>query len=134
MEHERGSAHPYPQSDTPLILPSGTTVRVRNLIVFHGTHRRHLTIMIETPTPATARERNAREACELANMFREYAETKRLDGIRVAICRTQACLETRESASEMFQFIRDEDGAWTETSLPSCDQELCNRPVNPTIE
>jgi hypothetical protein len=117
MAQNPDPAHPFPLDDAPLTLPSGTTVRVRNLVVFQGRTKRQLTIMIETPTAATDTERLAREAKELANMHQQFAEMEHLDGITVAVCRTQACLETREVPSEMFRFVRGIDGHWTDDPM-----------------
>lgn len=106
-------AHPYPASDTPLTLPSGTVVRVRNVVVFHGRHARRLTIVIETPTERIASTRLADEARELAEMHQEFADSNQLDGVTVMVCRTQACLELREPTTEMFHFVRAAGGGWT---------------------
>lgn len=117
MTQNSDPAHPFPLEDTPLTLASGTTVHVRNLVVFEGGAKRQLTIVIETPTAATDTKRLAREAKELANMHQQFAEMERLDSITVAICRTQACLETREAPSEVFRFVRAIDGYWTDDPI-----------------
>ena len=102
----------FPANDTPLTLPSGTVVRVRNLVVFRGHSGSTLTIMIETPSPAADSGRVAQEALELARLHDEFADKQAIGRIVVAVCRTQACLETRERPSEMFQFIRRTDRTW----------------------
>ena len=104
---------PYPQSDTPLTLPSGTVVRVRNLVVFVSEGRSGLTIQIETPTPSADSAKLAREALELVEMHNEFAKLRSLSSIRVAICRTQACVEMRELPHETFTYDRV-NGAWVD--------------------
>lgn len=103
---------PYPSNDSPLTLPSGTVVHQRNLVVFRGHHVSGLTIVIETPTPAADSQRIAREAHEVATLHAAFAEAQAIDRITVAICRSQACIELREVATEMFQFVRAADGTW----------------------
>jgi hypothetical protein len=109
------TSSPYPQSDTPLTLPSGTVVLVRNLVVFDSRGRRGLTIYIETPTPSADSAKLAREARELVDMHNEFASRQSLTSIRVAICRTQACVEMRESPPETFIYDRV-DGEWVSVS------------------
>lgn len=117
MAQNTDPAQPFPLEDTPLTLTSGTIVHVRNLVIFQGRTKRQLTIVVETPTAATDTERLAREAKELANMHQQFAEMEHLDGITVAVCRTQACLETREAPSETFRFVRAIDGYWTDDPM-----------------
>lgn len=104
---------PYPTTNLPVTLASGTVVRVRNLVVFHGNNTRQLTIMIETPTPVTDNRRLADEARQLAVVYRQYADNEQIDGITISLCRTQACLELREVPTERFHFTRGANGAWT---------------------
>ena len=104
--------HPYPTSDSPLALPSGTVVHQRNLVVFRGRGVSTLTMTIETPTPPSDSERVAREAFEMAVLHDASAETQSIRRITVAVCRSQACLELRELATEMFHFVRGNDGTW----------------------
>jgi hypothetical protein len=100
----------YPASDAPLTLSSGTVVRMRNLIVFGGNNTRRLTVVIQTPTPASEGARLAKEALELADLYRDYVP--QLNAITIAVCRTQACIEMREPSTEMFQFVRTVGGDW----------------------
>jgi hypothetical protein len=103
---------PYPANNTPLTLTSGTVLRQRDLVVFRGRHISSLTIVIETPAPASDSARVAQEAHEVANIHSEFAAAQRVSRIIVAVCRTQACLESRELPAEMFHFARSADGAW----------------------
>ena len=112
MPNSSDSTSAYPLSDTPLTLPSGVVVRVRNRVVFRGTHTTRLTIVIETPTPPTAVDRLADEARELADLLQRYAPVEGLDGITIMICRTRPCLEMRERSDEMFHFLPDGHGHW----------------------
>lgn len=105
-------SHPYPANDSPLTLPSGTVVRQRNLVVFRGHNVSALTITIETPTPAADSVRVAREAQEVATLHDTFAQRQGISRITIAVCRSQACLELREPAAEMFHFVRTSDGSW----------------------
>jgi hypothetical protein len=102
------ASSPYPLSDAPFVLPSGTTVRLRNRIGFRGHHSQRLTIVIETPTPATAVAQLRKESRQLAEMLRQFADAARIDRLTVMICRTQACVEMREPSNEMFHFLAKE--------------------------
>jgi hypothetical protein len=103
---------PYPLSDTPLQLPSGTTVRLRNRVVFRGRHTTRLTIVIETPTAADAIAQLQEESREVAEVFRQFATTEQIAHLTVMVCRTQTCLEMREPSHEMFHFVRDGEAPW----------------------
>jgi hypothetical protein len=96
-----------------MTLASGTVVRQRNLVVFRGQNGNSLTITIETPTPAADSTRIVQEAREVAARHDEYARTQGVDRIAVAVCRSQACLELREMATELFHFARAADGTWS---------------------
>ena len=113
--------NPYPANNTPITLASGTVVRQRNLVVFRGRNgNSSLTITIETPTSATDSNRVSQEAREVAALHDEYARAQRIDRISVAVCRSQACLELREIAKELFHFERGADGTWSaQRSRPS---------------
>ncbi len=102
---------PYPLMDHPLTLSSGTVVRERNFVVFQGQQTSILTITIQTPTPA-GDTRLAAEAREIAARNDAYARQRGIDRITIAVCRTQACIELREVAAEMFHFVRASDGTW----------------------
>jgi len=104
--------YPYPANDTPLTLPSGILVRERNLVVFLGHNASSLTVVIETPTPATDSARVADETREVANLHSAFAQSNGLSHIVVLVCRTQACQELRERSAELFDFVRGADGAW----------------------
>jgi hypothetical protein len=101
-----------PTNDAPLTLSSGTVVRMRNLVVYFGRNTRNMTVFIETPTPASDSTRLADEAYELANLHREFADKEQLGTIIIAVCRTQACSELRETSTEQFVFARTADGDW----------------------
>ena len=101
-----------PMNDTPLSLPSGTVVRVRNLVVFRGQQSSNLTLYIETPTPAADAITVRQEAAELVELHSEFAQRFGIRRALIGICRTQACLEMREIPAEMFHFVRDLDGSW----------------------
>ena len=109
---EPDGAHGFPANDARLVLPSGTVVRVRNLVVFRGHSGSNLTIMIQTPSAASDADRVANEALEVARLHDEFADRQSVGRIIVMICRTQACLETREPSTEMFQFVRQTDRTW----------------------
>jgi hypothetical protein len=85
---------------------------VRNRVVFHGHHSQRLTVVIETPTLATAVTQLREESRQLAEMLRHLADAARVDRLTVMICRTQACLELREPSHEMFHFAREGDAPW----------------------
>jgi hypothetical protein len=112
-DSEHDPPHAGPLSDTPLGLPSGTVVRVRNLVIFKNLGGPgSLTIYIETPTAAHDADRLAREAQELATMHDMFAQTQNITTISVAVCRTPECIELRGAPSERFSFTRANDGAW----------------------
>jgi hypothetical protein len=105
---------PYPANDAPMTLASGTVVRQRNIVVFRGRNgNSSLTITIETPTSATDSARVSEEAREVAGLLDEYTRRQGIDRISVAVCRSQACLELREVAKELFHFERAADGTWS---------------------
>lgn len=54
--------YPYPANDVPLQLLWGSVVRQRDVVIFRGQHTSSLTIVIETPSPASESARVAREA------------------------------------------------------------------------
>ena len=108
-----------PGNDTPVTLPSGTVVRVRNIVVFIGPSGRSLTLYIESPTPATDSARVAREAKELIDLHGAASSLGPIVRAMVGICRTQGCLELREAPSEMFFFRPQPDGTWRAEPPPS---------------
>src|SRR3954464_13611457 len=87
---------PYPANDSPVTLPSGTVVRVRNLVVFAGPQGKTLTIYIQSPTPASDSARLAREAQELVDLHGAFGGIGPLVRVTVGVCRSQTCLEMRE--------------------------------------
>ena len=109
---------PYPANDTPLTLPSGTVVRVRNLVVFAGSGGRALTLYIQSPTLPSDSARLAREAKELVDLHAASGSFGPLTRTTVGVCRTQACLEMREMPSEMFLFVAQPDGSWRAVAAP----------------
>ena len=112
-------ASPYPANDTPVTLPSGTVVRVRNMVVFAGSHGRALTLYIQSPTPASDSARLAREARELVDLHHATGGLGPLTQATVGVCRTQACLEMRETPTEMFFFVAQPDGSWQAVAPPA---------------
>jgi hypothetical protein len=106
----------YPQNDIPVTLPSGTVVHVRDVVVVNGNDR-VLTLYIETPTSQAKSKQLASEAMELVNRWNDFSKQHNVDRVIIAICRTQACLETREITTEMFRFDRQSDGSWKVTPL-----------------
>jgi hypothetical protein len=111
-------ASPYPANDSPITLPSGTVVRVRNLVVFVGPRGKDLTLYIQSPTPASDSARVAREAKELVDLHAASGGLGQFVRAIVGICRTQACLEMREIPSEMFVFAAQPDGSWRAAAPP----------------
>jgi hypothetical protein len=112
-----GSPTPTPNSsaannDIAVTLPSGTVVHVRNVVVVSGQFGKSLTLFIQTPTPQSQSKQLASEASELVNRWSDFAKRHGADRVIVAICRTQACLDMRETATEMFRFDRNTDGGW----------------------
>ena len=112
-------ASPYPTNDTPLQLPSGPTVRVRNLVIFRGANVSGLTVIIETPTPASDPARVAREASEVAELHSEFVDAQGLEVLTVGICRTHACLEMRELPAEQHRFVRTAAHTWRAEDNPA---------------
>jgi len=107
------SSTPGPSSDTPITLPSGTVVRVRNLVILKKLGGPNaLTIYIETPTLEADGAQLAREAQELVTMHDTFAESQGIATIAVAVCRTRECSELREAPSEYYRFSRAENGGW----------------------
>ena len=102
----------HPANDLPVSLPSGTVVHVRNVVVLSGKTDRSLTLFIETPTPQAKPKQLASESLELVNKWNDFSKQHNIDRVIVAICRTQACLESREITTEMFRFDRQPDGTW----------------------
>jgi hypothetical protein len=113
--------YPYPINDIAVSLPSGTVVRVRNIVVFQGGQGsgpiqgvpvNALTIYIETPTPLADPERLAIEARELLGVEEKFPAIKDATVVNIGICRTRLCLEMREIPQEMFRFARRANGSW----------------------
>jgi hypothetical protein len=107
-----------PMNDTPVTLPSGTVVRVRNIVVFVGPAK-SLTLYIESPTPASDTVRLAREAMELVALHGTTSSLGPTARAMVGICRTQACLEMRKVPREMFFFSAQPDGTWRAEPRPA---------------
>jgi hypothetical protein len=108
-------------ADTPVTLSSGTTVRVRNIVMLAGPGGKSLTLYIETPTHAVDTVRVAREAKELVDLHGGSAALGPLGRVSVGVCRTQACLEMREAPNEMFVFLPRPDGSWRAVAPPDLD-------------
>jgi hypothetical protein len=119
MSQSPTPSSPYPANDTPVTLPSGTIVRVRNIVVFVGPNGKSLTLYIETPTHAADSARVAREAKEVVDIHARSTTHGPFGRARVCICRTQACLELREEPREMFFFVPQSDGSWRAVAPPS---------------
>ncbi len=113
--------NPYPTTNSPITLASGTVVRVRDLVVFRGRTESSLTIYIETPTPAADTSRLAREAHELANLHTAFANGNAISRIAVAICRTTGCSALRERPTKTVSFVRVNDQAWVRDTLSRHD-------------
>jgi hypothetical protein len=111
-------ASPYPVNDSPVTLPSGTVVRVRNVVVFAGPRGKDLTLYIESPTPAADSARLAREAKELVDLHRASGGLGPLARASVGVCRTRACLEMRQIPTEMFFFVAQPNGSWRAAEPP----------------
>jgi hypothetical protein len=109
---------PYPANNTPVTLPSGTVVRVRNIVVFAGPTGKSLTLYIQSPTDAADTARVAREARQLVELHGAAAGLGSPKRAVVGICRTQACLEMREAPREMFFFLSQPDGSWRAVAAP----------------
>jgi hypothetical protein len=114
----------YPRNDIPVTLPSGTVVHVRNVVVLNGKNDKSLTLYIETPTPQDQPNRLASEAMELVNRWSDFSRQHNIDRVMITICRTQACLETREITAEMFRFDRQPDGSWKAEPLTAESKSL----------
>jgi hypothetical protein len=101
-----------PMQNLAVTLSSGTVVRIRNMVVFQSQGGSGiLAVYIETPTPSTEPKRLALEAKEVAGLQLKSPTIGNLTNVRVAVCRTNACLEMREKPREMFSFIRRSDGS-----------------------
>jgi hypothetical protein len=109
---------PYPLSDIPVTLSSGTVIRIRNIVFFRGQNGSGLTLYIETPTPPTDPERVGVEAREVLKFQFKSVRTENPTAVSVGICRTQGCLEMREIPQEMFLFVRQSDGSWQAVKWP----------------
>jgi hypothetical protein len=108
-----------PMNNLAVTLSSGTVVRIRNMLVLQTPNgSRLLTVYIETPTPSTEPERLAVEAKEVAGIQIKSPTIGNLTSVRVAVCRTNGCLEMREKPQEMFSFIPKSDGS-LEAEKPS---------------
>ena len=135
MSHPPAENHPYPLSDVGVALPSGTVVRLRDVVVLqsgkgtgplHGVPGNTVTLYIETPTPSTEPERLAIEARELLGLHETFRPVKEATVARVGICRTRLCLEMREIPQEIFSFVRRADGSWTLQERPESRSPLSN--------
>ena len=104
------TAH-YPMNDIAVTLSSGTIVRIRNVVVLRTQNGSGLAVYIQTPTPATEPKRLALEAKEVAGVQLRSPTSENITSVRVVVCRTQGCLEMRESPQEMFLFVRNPDGS-----------------------
>jgi hypothetical protein len=122
---------PYPMNDTPVTLPSGTVVRVRNIVVFAGPSGNSLSLYIQSPTQPTDSARVAREAKELVELHGASTGRGPVTRATVGICRTQACLEMREAPSEMFFFHAEPDGSWRAEAPPAPQARLSNESLQP---
>ena len=109
---------PYPTNDISVTLPSGTLVRVRNIVVLVGPQGKALTLHFQTPTEPADSTRVAREARELLEIYGASTALGPLARARVGVCRTQACLEFRGEPDEVFSFHRRADGSWETRPTP----------------
>lgn len=109
----------YPLEDVPVTLPSGTVVRVRDVIVFAGAAGKTLTLYIQSAMPASDSAALARDARALVDRYGASGELGPLARVIVGICRTQACLEMRAVPSEMFEFVAGPDGSWRVVPSPT---------------
>lgn len=107
-----------PMNNIPVTLSSGTVIHVRNVVVLRNQGESALTLYIETPTPASDRQRIAAEAKEALNFQLRSAAGQRFSMANVVVCRTQACLAMVERSPEMFLFGRAPDGTWQAMDLP----------------
>jgi hypothetical protein len=127
MSQQATQNYPYPINDIAVALPSGTVVRLRNTVVFHGGNGSGslhgvristLTLYIETPTPSTEPQRLATEAQELLGLQDKLPAIKDATIATVGICRTRLCLEMREIPQEVFYFARRANGSWQRQERP----------------
>lgn len=127
MSQQADQNYPYPINNIAVALPSGTVVRVRNIVVFQGgkgsgsiqsVPANALTLYIETPTPSTEPERLAAEAQELLGLQEKLPAIKDATIASIGICRTRLCLEMREIPEEMFVFVRRANGSWERQERP----------------
>jgi hypothetical protein len=121
MSQPPAQKDPYPINDIAVSLPSGTVVRVRNIVVFQGGKGsgpiqgvpvNALTIYIETPTPSTKAQRLAMEARELLGLRDKFPAINDATVANIGVCRTRSCLEMREIPQEMFKFVHRANGSW----------------------
>ena len=103
---------PYPINDIPVTLSTGTIVRVRNVVILDSPSNKSLTLYVQTPTPQSDSSRVAGEVAELASRWSEFIKNHDVATVIVGVCRTQACLETREIPAEMFRVGKESDGTW----------------------
>ena len=105
---------PYPTQRTPLTLPSGHVVVIRNLVVSTqaGQSGGAFSILYETTQPASEHAARQAEAVEVVELHRSWAEERDLDLMCAAICNTDAAAEMREMPEVVFFFKRGLDGRW----------------------
>jgi hypothetical protein len=119
MSQNPAQNNPYPMNDLPVTLSSGTVVHVRNMVAFQNQNQTVLSLFIQTPTPPSQRDSVFQEAKELTKIQVSSPFAQNPSSVRVGVCRTQACLEMRETPTEMFLFVRQTDGSWQPDKLPS---------------
>lgn len=101
-----------PGTNIPLKLSSGTVVRIRDVTIAQTTHRKSLTLYIQTPTASSDSEQLLREAREVVDRYDLYAVERHVGAINIAVCRTRGCIEMRELPDRLFTFARQSNGSW----------------------
>jgi hypothetical protein len=103
---------PYPSNDNPLALPSGRTIRFYDLIIVSGLGEPSFSVHYRSELDRNNGSARQAEAEEVIRLFEGGSSCKNAKRANASICSTPAQATTQELPEEIFQFQRDEGGAW----------------------
>jgi hypothetical protein len=110
MSPDPDGASGFPLMDETVHLSSGTTVRIRNIVVVRHTSGTTLSLIVERGS--SWEDHTPFVAEELANAHSEFAKVQAATRIAIGICDTPACVELTAAPSEIYFFTGDASQEW----------------------